>query len=332
MKAWAIETYGDNSVVRMMDLPKPQPREDEVLIQVKAASVNPLDFKIRSGQLKSVMSVRFPFILGQDCAGVVTAVGSRVSKFEVGDEVYTRPPQESMGTLAEFVAVKESALAKKPENISFEEAAGIPLVGLTSWQVLVNRAKIKKGQKVFIAAGSGGVGSFAIQLAKSFGAYVIANTSTKNVAFVKNLGADEVIDYKTQDFSQCVSDIDIFFDTMGDETQAKAFAVLKRGGVLASIVGPPTASFAREAGLGLPVQLGAGLLGLPTTLKAALRSVRYIYHVMHPDGEALERISQLIEEGSIRPVVDRVYKFENANDAVAHVESGRVRGKVIVSV
>jgi NADPH:quinone reductase-like Zn-dependent oxidoreductase len=331
MKAWAIEKYGDNSVVKMMDLSIPSYGDDEVLIEVRAASINPVDFKIRNGELKFVLPYRFPLILGNDCAGIVKSVGAKVSKFEVGDEVYTRPHKDRIGTLAEYIAAKEIAVAKKPKNLSFEEAASIPLVGLTSWQALLTRSGLKKGQRVFIPAGSGGVGTFAVQLAKHFGGYVVTNTSTKNVEFVKKLGADEVIDYKSQDFSQITSNIDIFFDTMGGETQRKAFSVLKRGGTIVSIVGPPTAAFAREVGLNLLIQAIAAGLSLWTNIRATLNGCRYIFLFMLPEGDVLDKIARLIEEGSILPVLDRTFRFENANEALAYVESGRARGKVVVS-
>jgi NADPH:quinone reductase-like Zn-dependent oxidoreductase len=332
MKAWAIEKYGDNSVVKLMDFPIPSIGENEVLIQIKAASINPVDFKIRNGKLRFVLPYRIPLIIGNDCAGIITRVGGKVSKFKIGDEVYTRPHKDRTGTLAEFIAVNESAVAQKPKNLSFEEAASIPLVGLTSWQALLSRSGMKKGQRVFIAAGSGGVGTFAIQLAKHFGAYVITNTSTKNVEFVRSLGADEVIDYKSQDFSKVISDIDIFFDTMGGETQAKGFLVLKRGGTNVSIVGPPTAAFTREVGLNLFIQIVAATLSLWTNMRAAIKGCRYIFLFMLPDGAGLEKIARLIEGGSIRPVLDRVFKFEKANEALAYVESGHTLGKVVVSI
>lgn len=332
MKTWAIEKYGDNSVVRLMDLPVPSLGDSEVLIQIKAASINPVDIKIRNGDLKFILPYRFPLILGNDCSGIVTAIGNKVLKFKVGDEVYTRPDKDRIGTLAQYIVAKESSVAKKPKNISFEEAASIPLVGLTSWQAFRERSSLRSGQRVFIPAGSGGVGTFAIQLAKYFGAYVITNTSTKNVEFVKSLGADEVIDYKAQDFSFVTSDIDLVFDTMGGDTQAKAFAILKRGGTLVSIVGPPTAVFAREFGLGMPMKAIATVLSFWVHLKAALKGVRYVFLFMHPDGEVLQKIAKLIEDGAIKPVIDRVFKFENTDEAIAYVESGRARGKVVVSI
>jgi alcohol dehydrogenase len=269
VKAWAIDKYGDNSRVKLRDVPEPTLGEDELLVQIKAASINPVDFKIRDGKMRFVLSYQFPLILGNDCAGIVIRVGAKVTHFSVGDEVFTRPHKDRIGTLAELVSVKESAAARKPRNISFEEAASLPLVGLTSWKALLTRGGLRAGQRVFIPAGSGGVGTFAIQLAKNFGAYVISNASGKNVPLVKSLGADEVIDYTREDFSRRISDIDIFFDTMGDETQRKGFTVLKPGGQLISIVGPPTVAFVREVGLGFFIQAAAFLLSFASHLRAA---------------------------------------------------------------
>ncbi len=329
MKAWAINNYGEP--LHLLDFPEPVLKEDEVLIDIQAASINPVDFKIQKGDLKRVLSFPFPLILGNDCSGRVISVGSSVTRFKPGDEVYTRPHKEQIGTLAEKIAVKENALARKPKNLSFEEAASLPLVGLTSYQALLQRAKMKRGDRVFIPAGSGGVGAFAIQLAKYYGAYVITTTSTKNVEFVKTLGADEVIDYTKRDFSSLIGNVDIVFDTMGGEHQNKSFRILKRGGVLISIVGPPTAAFVREAGMGWLIQLGAGFLGRGAHRRAKRHGASYQFFLMQPDGMALEKIADLVEQGAIRPTIDKVYPFNEALLAMAHVEGGRTRGKVVVS-
>lgn len=332
MRAWAIDRFGDNSVVRMITFPRPKIAADEILVQIKAASINPLDFKIRNGELRRAMPHRFPFILGNECAGVVVEKGAKVTRFNIGDEVYTRPHKTQLGTLAEFMPVKEEDAARKPKGLSFEEAAGLPLVGLTSWQVLIEVLKVKKGDRVFIPAGSGGVGTFAVQLAKHLGAFVATNTSAKNLEFVKSLGADQVIDYKTQDFSTLLSGFDYVFDTMGGETQKKAFSILKPGGTLLSIVGPPTVEFIREIGLGLVPQLAVYAMSFSTMRRASSRSVSYKFFLMRPDGATLEKIANLIDSGVIKPVLDRTYPFEQAADALKHVESGHARGKVVVKV
>ena len=332
MKAWAIEKYGDNSAVKLMHLAVPEPEADEIQIQMKAASINPVDFKIRSGELKSIKKFKFPLIMGNDGAGVVSKTGKNITKFKVGDEVFVRMDKDKVGALCEYCVVKESSAAFKPKNISFTEAASLPLVGLTSWQVLLERAQLKRGDRVLIPAGSGGIGTFAIQLAKHFGAYVITNTSGKNVSFVKSLGADEVVNYQTDDFSKMIEPVDTVYDTMGGETQKKAFSVLKKGGKLISIVGPPTRHFAIEAEAPLVIQLGAGLLSLPTHLRAKKRGATYEFLFMKPDGEALKKIADLAEQKIIVPVIDRTFSFAQGNEALAYVEKGRARGKVVVTI
>lgn len=329
MKAWAIQEYGDNSRVQLMDVPEPGVGDRDVLIQVKAASINPVDFKIRQGSLKAVYTYSFPLILGHDCAGVIVKTGAGVKRFQVGDEVYTRP--KTIGTLAELVSANENDVAKKPHNASFEEAAGLPLVGLTSWQALVERAGMKKGDKVFIPAGSGGVGTFAIQLAKLFGAYVLTTTSAKNVDLVRSLGADEAIDYKKADFSKEASGFDIVFDTLGGETQAKAFGILKPGGILVSIVGPPTPAFMRVSGRSPVLRAASLVLSSRVLIRSFQTKTRYEFFLMHPDGKTLEKIAEFVEQGFIRPAIDRSFPFDKANEALAHAEEGHAIGKVIVS-
>jgi NADPH:quinone reductase-like Zn-dependent oxidoreductase len=330
MRAWAIDRYGDNTQLKLRDFPKPQPADDEVLVELKAASINPVDYKMRSGELKLVLHYDFPLIMGNDGAGVIVDMGKHVSRFRIGDEVYLRPHKERIGTLAEFICARESAVALKPANITFEEAASLPLVGLTCLQAL--EPLLKKGQRVFIPAGSGGVGTFAVQLAKALGAYVITNTSTKNIEFVKSLGADEVIDYTKTDFSEVVDKVDYVFDTMGGETQAKAFKILKRGGLQISIVGPPTASYAKESGAGTLIWLGAGVLGFPSQLRAWRHGVRYGFMFMQPSGEGLAKIAALVEEGKIKPVLDQIFPFSQGDLAMARVEGGHARGKVVVKI
>jgi len=243
MKAFIVERYGKKRVLRSAEMPHPDLRDDEVLVQVHAAGVNQLDSKIRDGEFKLILPYRLPLILGHDVAGVVVKVGARVQQFKPGDEVYARPDDFRIGTFAEFVAVKEDSLAIKPDNITMEEAASIPLVGLTAWQGLVEKAKLGAGQKVFIQAGSGGVGTFAIQLAKHLGATVATTTSTANVALVKRLGADVVIDYKTQDFEKVLRDYDVVLNSQDGKTLEKSLRVLKGGGKLISISGPPDPDF-----------------------------------------------------------------------------------------
>ena len=246
MKAFIVDRYGKKEVLRARDVPDPVLREDEVLLQVHATGVNLLDAKIRNGEFKLILPYCAPFVLGHDVAGIVLRVGPRVRQFKPDDEVYSRPDDFRIGTFAEFVAVKEDSLAIKPKNITMEEAASIPLVGLTVWQALVEKAKLQPGQQVFIQAGSGGVGTFAIQLAKHLGATVATTTSTGNVAWVKNLGADIVIDYKKDDFEKILHDYDVVLNSQDAKTLEKSLSVLKPGGKLISISGPPDPEFADD--------------------------------------------------------------------------------------
>src|SRR5215216_6673573 len=248
MKAFIIDRYGRAQRGRIGEMPDPEMREDDVLVQTHAAGVNVLDSKIKAGEFKLILPYRFPLILGNDVAGVVLRVGSRVRRFQPGDEVYARPDQDRIGTFAEFIAIKEGSLARKPKRLTMEDAASIPLVGLTAWQALIERAHLTKGQKVFIHAGSGGVGTFAIQLAKHVGATVATTTSTANVDLVRSLGADIVIDYKKEDFADVLRDYDVVLQSLDKVTLEKSLRVLKPGGQLISISGPPDAVFARSLG------------------------------------------------------------------------------------
>ncbi|OUL80975.1 NADP-dependent oxidoreductase, partial [Paraburkholderia hospita] len=248
MKAFVVDRYGRKNGVRAGDMPAPELREDDVLIQIHAAGVNPLDSKIRDGAFKLILPYRLPLILGNDLAGVVARVGSRVRRFRPGDEVYARPPKDRIGTFAEFIAIKEDAVALKPKALSMEEAASIPLVGLTAWQALVERGQLKKGQKVLVHAGSGGVGTFAIQLAKHLGAIVATTASAPNAGLMKQLGADIVIDYRKDDFAATLKDFDVVLDTQGGNTLERSLRVLKPGGKLIGIAGPPDPDFAAQIG------------------------------------------------------------------------------------
>src|SRR5437773_10214123 len=235
-------------------------RDDDVLIEIHAAGVNPLDSKIRDGEFKLLLPYRLPLILGNELAGVVTRVGSRVRRFKPGDEVYARPDKNRIGTFAEFIAVSEDDLAIKPKSLTMGEAASIPLVGLTAWQALIEKAKLKKGQKVLIHAGSGSVGTFAIQLAKHVGATVATTTSTANVDLVKRLGANIVIDYKKDHFEEVLRDCDVVLNSLDGETLKKSVQVLKPGGNLISISGPPDAAFARSIGASWALRMVMGAL------------------------------------------------------------------------
>ena len=331
MKAFVLDKYKKKSALRLADMPMPELRDDEVLVQVHAAGVNVLDAKIRDGEFKAFLKYKLPIILGHDVAGTVTRVGPRVSKFKLGDEVYSRPDDFHIGTFAEFVAVKEASLAPKPASLSMEEAASIPLVGLTAWQALVEIAKLRAGQKVFIQAGSGGVGTFAIQLAKHIGAYVATTTSGANAEWVKKLGADVVIDYRQDDFENMLRDYDVVLNSQDTATLEKSLRVLKPGGKLISISGPPTPAFADEIKAPWYLKLVMAALSRRVRKLAAQRRVDFSFLFMRASGQQLRDITALIDKGKIRPIIERVFPFAQTNEALAYVESGRAKGKVVVT-
>lgn len=332
MKAFTVDRYGKGRALHLADVPTPELRDNEVLVEVHAAGVNLLDAKLRNGEFKLILPYRTPFVLGHDVAGVVVQVGRKVRQFKAGDEVYSRPDDFSIGTFAEFVAVKEASLALKPKNLSMEEAASIPLVGLTAWQALVEKARLKKGQKIFIQAGSGGVGTFAIQLAKHLGATVATTTGTGNVGWVKSLGADVVIDYKKDDFEKVLSGYDVVLNSQDGATLQKSLNVLQPAGQLISISGPPDPAFADDIQAPWLVKQVLRALSFGTRRKAKRLNVGYSFLFMRASGSQLRQITPLIESGAIRPVVDKVFPFEATNEALAYVESGRAKGKVVIKV
>ncbi|HXS04733.1 MAG TPA: NADP-dependent oxidoreductase [Rhodanobacter sp.] len=332
MKAFVTDRYSKQDPMRLGEMPEPELGDDDVLIEVHAAGLNQLDSKIKSGEFKLILPYRMPLVLGHDVAGVVSRVGSRVRQFKAGDEVYSRAPDHRIGTLAQFIAVNESAVARKPASLSMEEAASIPLVGLTVWQALVEKANLKKGQKVFIQAGSGGVGTFAIQLAKHLGAIVAATTSTANVDWVRRLGADIVIDYRKQDFESILHGYDVVLNSQDGKTLEKSLRILKPGGQLISISGPPDPAFAADIGAPGFVKLILRLLSSGVRRRAKRLGVDYSFLFMKASGGQLREITPLIDAGAIRPVVDKVFPFESTNEAMAYVEAGRAKGKVVIKV
>ena len=332
MKAFILDHYGSADCVRAGAMPEPELRKDDVLVQIHAAGVNQLDSKIRNGEFKVILRYRLPLILGHDVAGVVVRVGSRVRRFKPGNEVYARPADGRIGAFAEFIALNEDDVAIKPKALTMEEAASIPLVGLTAWQALIERANLKRGQKVLIHAGSGGVGTFAIQLAKHVGATVATTMSTANVDLVRSLGADIAIDYTKEDFAHVLRDYDVVLNSLDKVTLENSLRVLKPGGQLISISGPPDASFARNIGASLILRMIMGVLSYGIRAKAKRRQVHYSFLFMRANGEQLAEITSLIDGGFIRPVVDRVFPFASTKEAMAYVEAGRAKGKVIVSV
>ncbi|MFG2370235.1 NADP-dependent oxidoreductase [Streptomyces sp. NPDC048504] len=333
MRAFTVERYGGKAGVRVGDVPDPEVGAEDVLVRIHAASINPLDRMIRDGEMKVVLPYKVPFVLGSDLAGVVVEVGAAVTRFAVGDEVFARPDKDRIGTFAELIAVHQDDVATKPATLTMEEAASLPLVALTSWQVLVERARIQPGQKVLVHAGSGGLGTIAIQLAKELGAHVATTTSTANVELVKRLGADVVVDYKKQAFETVLHDYDVVLDSLGGETLKKSLDVLKPGGKVISVAGPPDAAFARELGANPFVRLAMSALSFRIRRSARRRDVTYSFLFMKASGDQLRGLTRLIDAGRIRPVVDTVFPFESIREALEYVEAGRAKaGKVVVKM
>lgn len=332
MKSFTIDRYKKSGALRLGESPLPVLKDNDVMVEIHAAGVNPLDSKIRDGEFKLILPYRLPLILGNDVAGIVVRVGANVRHFKPGDEVYARPSQDRIGTFAEFIAIDAADVALKPANLSMEEAASIPLAALTAWQALVQRADVRKGQKVLIHAGSGGVGTIAIQLAKHLGAHVATTTSTTNVALVEGLGADVVVDYRKEDFETVLQGYDVVLNSLGKDTLEKSLAVLRPGGKLISISGPPDPDFALKSGFDWPLRLVMRLLSAGIRRKAKRRGISYSFLFMTANGGQLGKISSLIEAGTLRPVVDRVFPFAETNAALQYSETGRAKGKVVIAI
>mgnify|MGYP006165681223 FL=1 len=330
MKAAYINRYGNINDVQLDEQSKPVLTENDVRIKVHAASINPLDLRVLEGEFKAILPVQFPFILGNDFAGTVVQVGANVKQFKAGDGVYAKT--DLNGAFAEYTVVHQSSLALKPQNISMELAASLPLVSLTAWQALVEIAKVQAGQKVLIHAGSGGVGSIAIQLAKHLGATVATTTSGKNAQWVKALGADIIIDYKTTDFEQELKDYDVVLDTQGGKILEKSLNVLKRGGRIISISGPPDREFAEAIHANWLLKCIIPLLSWSIRNKAKKKGITYSFLFMQPNGQQLSEISKLVESGNINPIVDKTYAFTEIKDAFQYVNTGRAKGKVVLKI
>lgn len=332
MKALTFKRYGKSPDIGFAEVPHPTLKPDELLVQVHAVSVNPIDNMIPTGLFKAVLRFQLPAVMGSDLAGVVTEVGSRVTRFKPGDAVFANIFDLGTGAIAEFAVVPESAAALKPANLDFVQAASIPMVGLTSWQALKERVNLQAGQKVFIPAGSGGVGTFAIQLAKHLGAKVGTTTSTGNVQLVSSLGADEVVDYKKQEFEEVLRGYDAMLGTVRGDAMEKSVGILKSGGTMVSLVGPLDAAFARARGLNFFLTFVFGLMSRKIMRLAKKREVTYSFLFAHPDGDQLTEISGLLQTGHIRPVIDKVFPFEQAKEALEYLAQGRAKGKVVVKV
>lgn len=308
MKAIRIHGYGDVETLRYEDAPLPEPGPEDVRIRVHAAGVNPVDWKIRAGYLASMLPHEMPLTLGWDVSGVVDKVGANVTHLSVGDAVYSRPDITRNGTYAEFVVVRASEAAAKPETLTHNEAAAVPLAGLTAWQALFDHAQLKPGERVLIHAGAGGVGSFAIQLAKWSGAHVISTASAANEALVRDLGADEFVDYRSQQFEQVLAKVDVVLDTIGGDTQERSIQLLKSGGRLISVTTPPDAD-----------------------ALAAVGATGNLFMVQ-PSSESLGRIGALIDSGSVRVLIDSVFPLAEARAAHTKSETGRAKGKIVLEV
>jgi len=331
MKAAVIHRYGGPEVLSIEDRPAPTVGPRDVLIDVKAASLNPLDFKIRKGKTKPVIRNPMPIALGCDVAGIVASVGAEVTSFKAGDAVYARLEKLRMGGFAEQVAADASVVARKPTSVSFEEAASIPLAALTALQALREVAELKPGQRVLIQAGAGGVGSLAIQIAKILGLHVTTTTSTKNVELVKQLGADDVVDYTKEKLADRPRDLDAVFETLGGASELEATKLVKRGGIVIGIGGLPDTEFAKK--FLLPYM--RPLVWLATTRRRiafARAGVRFRYWFMRADGGELAEIAAWIDAGKLKPLIHRTYPFAQLADAFAELERGRARGKIVVTV
>lgn len=330
MRAFVVEKY--QGPLREAEVAEPTVGPHDVLVRVEAAGLNPLDEKIRTGEFKALLRYDLPVILGNDVAGTVIAVGSAVTRFQPGDEVYARPDAMRIGTFAERIAVAEADLALKPASITMVEAGSLPLVALTAWQALVELGDVRPGQQVLIHSGAGGVGSIGIQLAKHLGATVATTASGSNADFVRELGADTVIDYRTQDFEQLLAGYDLVLDGLGPANLAKSLRVLRPGGIAVGIAGPPDPTFARAAGLNPAIGLVVRATSSRIRRQARQLGVNYRFLFMRADGEQLGRITDLVDRGAIRPVVGEVVPFAETARALAALETTRIRGKAVVTV
>jgi len=332
MKAFTFKRYGKSPELGFEESDYPSHGDEEILVKVYAVGLNPIDNMIPAGTFKPVLHFKLPATLGSDLAGVVVATGSRVTRFKPGDEVYASIFDTGTGSLAEYARVHESHAAIKPKNLDFVQAAALPMVSLTSWQAFTERTSLQPGQKVFIPAGSGGIGSFAIQLAKHLGAKTGTTTSTANVEWVSRLGADEVVDYKKQESEQVLRDYDVVLGTLRGDAIEKSTQILKPGGKIVSLIGPLDADFARARHLNIVLRLILGLMSRKIVRLTKKRGLHYSFHFVRPDGNQLSHIASLIEAEHIKPVIDRVFPFAKTQEALDWLQQGRAKGKVVVKV
>ena len=329
MKAFVVTHYGPDGL-KAADIPAPSVGPRDVLVDIRAASINPLDKMVRNGEFKQLIKYKRPFALGHDLAGTVTQVGADVRGFKVGDEVYARPRDLRIGAFAEQIAIDAADVALKPASLSFEEAAAVPLVALAAWQALVDAAEIRPGQKVLVHAGAGGLGSTVVQLAKHLGAYVATTAHTNDVGRVRALGADEIIDFTQQDFTDVLSGYDVVLDSLGPASLEKSLTVLKPGGLAISVAGPPDPGFATQLGQPLLKPVMA-LLSRKVRRRAKKLGVRYSFFFMRASGTQLATLAELYDSGTLRPVLDRTFPFDRTLDAMAYVEQGKAAGKIVVT-
>lgn len=332
MKALTFQRYGKSPEIGITELPRPTLQPDEMLVEVHAAGLNPIDNMITTGIFKAVLQFQLPATMGSDLAGVVVEVGRNVTRFKPGDEVFASIFDQGTGSLAEFAVVPQHLAAPKPANLDFVQAASVPMVGLTSWQALKERARLKQGQKVFIPAGSGGIGTFAIQLAKHLGAHVGTTTSTGNIPLVKHLGADEVVDYQKQAFEQVLRGYHVVLGTIRGDALEKSVGILKPGGQIISLIGPLDAAFARTRNLNFVLRLIFGLMSRKISRMASAHGASYSFLFVRPDGEQLDRIGELLSTGDVSPVIDKVFPWEQAKQALAYLAQGHAKGKVVVQI
>ncbi|MBQ4769756.1 zinc-binding dehydrogenase [Pectobacterium versatile] len=332
MKAFTFKRYGKHPELGFDDVDYPSLNADEILVNVYAVGLNPIDNMIPTGIFKPVLHFTLPATLGSDLSGVVIAVGSSVTRFAPGDEIFASIFDRGTGSLAEFAVVPENAAAMKPANLDFVQAASLPMVSLTSWQALIERAKLRPGQKVLIPAGSGGIGAFAIQLAKHFGATVGTTTSTGNVEWVSHLGADDVVDYKKQDFENVLSGYDIVLGTLRGDAIEKSINTLKPGGIIVSLIGPLDAAFARARRLNFFLTFVFWLMSRKVMRLSKKRGTGYTFHFVRPDGAQLTQIGKLLETEQIKPVVDKVFSFAETKDALTYLAQGHAKGKVVIKM
>ncbi len=306
MKAAVFHEY--EGPVEIADVAKPELQDSSVLVEVYAASLNPIDNILRAGYLRQMLELTFPHVKGYDLSGTVVEIGKNVKSVKIGDEVFARPNQMDAGSVAEFARIQEDELAIKPSNMTHEQAASVPLAGLTAWQALFTKGKIKKDSKVLIHAGSGGVGTLAIQIAKHFGAFVATTTSGKNAGLVKELGADLIINYTTRNFEDELSDYDLVIDTIGGETLARSFKVLKKGGTMVSVKSQDNDNLAEKYG------------------------VHFEWFFMSPDGKMLSELAKLISQGTVKTVIDSIFRMNQAAEAFDRLATGRAKGKIVIAV